>query len=152
VTTEVRWDGDDKSILYFTLADDWTWAQLRGQIDAAVGMAESAHGDISAILDISGGVRVPGGNLLLPENVSQIKDILDHRPVRKGPLIVVGADAQARLMYDCLRMIDKRIGWQIYFTDTADEARAYLLSARTSTKSFDSRPKSLSISTLSPSI
>lgn len=126
MTIRVEWDDFEPGILNFTLSGDWTWAQLCAAVDEAVMMAQDVPFYVATILHIPDGLRVPGDSLFLPENLKPVNRLLDRNKARQAPVIVVGADRDTRILYDCLRMMDKRAGWQVYFTDTLDEARHYL--------------------------
>lgn len=119
----VRWDCADRNILYFAIEGAWTWPQLQEQIDAAIDLAERP---VPVMVDLRTWAGLPGGSLFLPENLAQARQLIARSARRQTPIIVVGADQDARMLYDCLRMIDSRVGWQVYFTDTPDEARDFL--------------------------
>ena len=122
----VRWDSEGQSTLRFTLTGAWTWPQMHKALTLAAAMVKGVPHEVGAIIDISAGLHVPGDNLFLPDNTEQITILLNRSRGRRGPIVVVGADVEARIMYDCLRMIDSRVGTRVYFTATLDEARAHL--------------------------
>lgn len=119
----VRWDNIKHDILYFAIEGRWTWPQLHQQLDAAVELAERP---VPVILDLRTWVGLPGSNLFLPDNLAPAKTLIARNSRRQTPIVVVGADADTRMLYDCLRMMDSRVGWQVYFTETLDEARDFL--------------------------
>jgi hypothetical protein len=124
VSIIVRWDSDEQDILYFAIEQDWTWLQLHQHIDAAIDLA--GH-PVPVILDLRMWTGLPSSNLFLPDNLLQAKTLIARNAQRQTPIVVVGADADARMLYDCLRMMDSRVGWRIYFTETQAEAREFLL-------------------------
>ena len=119
----VRWDSEEQDTLYFAIEQDWTWPQLHQQIDCAIDLA--GH-PVPVILDLRTWVGLPSSNLFLPNNLPQAKTLIAGNAQRQTPLVVVGADADARMLYDCLRMMDSRVGWQVYFTETLEQARDFL--------------------------
>jgi hypothetical protein len=123
VSIIVRWDSEEQDILYFAIERDWTWPQLHQQVDTAIDFAGHA---VPVILDLRTWIGLPSSNLFLPHNLPQTKILITRNARRKTPIVVVGADANARMLYDCLRMMDSRVGWQVYFTETLDEARDFL--------------------------
>jgi hypothetical protein len=123
VSIIVRWDSDAHDILYFAIEQDWTWPQLHEQIETAMNLA--GH-PVPVILDLRTWLGLPSSNLFLPDNLPQAKTLIARNMQRQMPIVVVGADADARMLYDCLRMMDSRVGWQVYFTETLDEARDFL--------------------------
>jgi hypothetical protein len=127
VSVSIRWDGDEQDILYFAIQNNWTWAQLQQQIDAAAALA--VH-PVPVIVDLREWTGLPSSNLFQPENLKPAKALLALNNRRQFSIVVVGADADARMLYDCLRMMDSRVGWQVYFTETPDAARAFLLRER----------------------
>lgn len=123
MTIFVRWDSDVHDILYFAIEQNWTWPKLQEQIDAAIDLARHP---VPVILDLRTWVGLPSSNLFLPDNLPQAKKLIARNVQRQTPIVVVGADADARMLYDCLRMMDSRVGRQVYFTETLDEARDFL--------------------------
>jgi len=126
VNVEARWDNPEQTILYFRIRDGWTWAELDQQLDAVEDLTRYLPYDVSAILDVQENPTLPGGSLFLPDNLQHARSLLQRNQRRHGAVIVVGADESIRMIFGCLRLIDSRIGWQVYFTDTLEEARAYL--------------------------
>lgn len=123
VSIYVQWDSIEPDTLYFTIHNSWTWAELEQQIDAAVELAVRA---VPVIVDLREWTGLPCSNLFLPDNLKPAKALIARNVLRQSPVVVVGADADARMLYDCLRMMDAHIGWQVYFTDTPDAARDFL--------------------------
>jgi hypothetical protein len=123
VSTSVRWDSEDQDILYFAIQNDWTWKQLQQQIDTAVELAVQA---VPVIVDLRSWTGLPSSNLFLPDNLKPAKALLARNLCRQFSIVIVGANSDARMLYDCLRMLDSRVGWQVYFTETLDAARDFL--------------------------
>jgi hypothetical protein len=123
VSITICWDSDEQDILYFAIKGGWSWLDLQQQIDSAI---EFAGQPVPTIVDLRDWIGLPSSNLFLPDNLTQAKVLMARNVRRKTPIIVVGADADARMLYDCLRMMDSRVGWQVYFTETLDEARDFL--------------------------
>jgi hypothetical protein len=119
----VRWDSDSHDILYFAIQNVWTWAELQQHINAAVNLAGQP---VPAIVDLRAWIGLPSSNLFLPENLKPVRALIERNTRRQMPIVIVGADADARMLYDCMRMMDSRIGWQVFFTETLDEARHFL--------------------------
>lgn len=122
---EAHRDFRSKDILHLTLQPNWDWPELFRQFDA---LCQCHLANPSAvILDVCQGTDAPGGSFFLSANMPYLDDLLALNRKRRFPVVIVGADAKARMIYDTLRMMDSHIGWRVYFTDTVDEARAYLL-------------------------
>lgn len=126
MSIEARWDHEDHHIIYVGLRGQWLWAELYQALETAEQLARSVAHEVAAIVDIRGGLNLPGGSLFLTENIKQVRSLLARNSGQHGPIVVVGADADARMVYDSLRMMDSRVGARVVFTDTLDEARAYL--------------------------
>ena len=122
---EAHRDFRSKDILHLTLQPNWEWPELFRQFDA---LCQYHLANPSAvILDVCQGADAPGGSIFLSANMPYLDALLTLNRQRRFPVVIVGADAKARMIYDTLRMMDSHIGWRVYFTDTADEARTYLL-------------------------
>lgn len=126
MSIEARWDHEDPNIIYIGLRGQWVWAELHHVVDTAEQLARGVAHEVGAIIDVRGGLHLPGGSLFLTENLKQVRTLLARLKGSHGPVVVVGADADARMIYDSLRMMDSRVGSRVVFTDTLAEARAYL--------------------------
>ncbi|MAS32417.1 MAG: hypothetical protein CL610_00325 [Anaerolineaceae bacterium] len=126
MSIQVSWFDDKQRILYFAMQPGWAWEELNRQIERALRMIRAGGVPTPVILDVGGDLELPQGNLFQMDNLQEVNRLLKQNARRTAPVVVVHAGEQTRLLYESLRLIDPQVGRQVFFTDSLDDARAYL--------------------------
>lgn len=123
---ELYWDNADQTVFLIEVKGDWTWDQMLKMVDTIKGVTDNTERVIAAILDLSDGLRFPGGSIFTPTALEHAKRMLEIGKDGTGPVVVVGTNTLIRTIYNTFRTWDKNALKNVNFTDTVDQARALL--------------------------
>lgn len=123
---ELYWDDDDLTTLLCVFAGRWTWAELYATMKTIQGITEDLQHEVAAIIDIRKGLIFPGGSPLTAQGLAFAKQLLRMGENGTGPVVIVGANAVIRSVYDTMRGIDRRGLANVTFADSVKQAREYL--------------------------
>ncbi len=123
---ELYWDNDEQTILLAEFDNQWTWDELHAVLRTVKKITAERSYEIGAIVDLTRGLRLPGGALLSKETFDNFKKILKMGDEGKGPVVVVGLSAMIKAVYDTVAKLDPKATEDVAFAKTQDEARAIL--------------------------
>lgn len=123
---ELYWDNDEQTILLAEFDNHWTWDELHAILRTVKKITAERTEKIGAIVDLSNGLRLPGGALLSKETFDNFKKILKMGDEGKGPVVVVGLNAMVKAVYDAVAKLDPKATDDVSFAKTQDEARRIL--------------------------
>jgi hypothetical protein len=127
---ELYWDDEARTTLLLEVRGAWTWDELMQTMHRVKKVTDSAEHEISAILDLSEGLRLPGGTWLSREALNVARNLLRLGQGGTGQVVVVGVSPAIRAIYNTLLTMDRRMLGGVTFAATTDEARAILASRR----------------------
>jgi len=123
----ITWENDEQTILLCNFDAQWTWDELYAVVDEVKRITDNSPTTVAAILDISSGMTIPGGNFLSPTSLENAKRLITLSEGGTGPLMIVGATGLIKMVYETFKGIDKRAAAaNITFVDTLAQARAHL--------------------------
>jgi ABC-type glycerol-3-phosphate transport system substrate-binding protein len=123
----LQWDDDAHTILRCAFDPQWTWDDLYAIADEVKAITDNAPQTISAIIDLTDGMTIPGGNFFSPTSLENARKLLTLGEGGTGPIVIVGANSLIKMVYTSFKGMDKRAAAaDVTFTDTLDEARAHL--------------------------
>ncbi|MGQ9909883.1 MAG: hypothetical protein ACUVS2_13715 [Candidatus Flexifilum sp.] len=127
---ELYWDDEARTTLLLEVRGAWTWDELMQTMHHVKKVTDSAEHEISAILDLSEGLHLPGGTWLSREALNVARNLLRLGQGGTGQVVVVGVSPAIRAIYNALLKMDRRMLGGVTFAATTDEARAILASRR----------------------
>jgi hypothetical protein len=123
----MTWENDEQTILLCTFDAQWAWDELYALVDEVKRITDNSPTTVAAILDISNGMTIPGGNFFSPTSLENAKRLMTLGEGGTGPLVIVGATGLIKMVYETFKGIDKRAAAaNITFVDTLAQARAHL--------------------------
>jgi hypothetical protein len=124
---QLEWDDEAQKTLRCSFEREWTWDDLFATTDKVKEITDNAPHTVSAILDMRGGITIPGGNFLSPTSLENAKRLLTLGEGGSGPVVIVGATSMIKMVYEAFKGMDKRAAAaNITFVDTLEDARAHL--------------------------
>lgn len=135
---ELYWDNDERTVMLVEVRDTFTWDEMYAILHKIKKVTDSAPQTLGAILDLSAGVRFPGGSLFSPSGLVHAKNMLAMGEGGSGPVVVVGVDGLIRRVYDWFAMVDRQAIAHVRFADTLDQAQKMM---ETHGYSYAPRPK-----------
>lgn len=127
---ELYWDDDARTTLLLEVRGAWTWDELMQTMHRIKQITDQADREIAAILDLSDGLRLPGGTWLSREALDTARKLLMLGQGGTGQVVIVGVSPAIRAIYNTLLTMDRRLLGGVTFAATTDEARAILASRR----------------------
>lgn len=125
---ELYWDDDAQTIMLMEVEGRWTWEDLFSALETVKKVTDRADYEISAIVDLRGGMHIPGGTLFNTANMDNAKKVLQMGDKGTGPIVIVGANGVVRTIYDTLSKLNPRASANIHFADTMNAAQQFLAS------------------------
>lgn len=126
---ELYWDDDARTVMLLEVRGSWTWDELYATVTKIKKVTDNADREIGAILDLSEGLKLPGGGFLNKEAYNMAQKLLKLGEGGTGPVVVVGVNPVIRAIYTTFYPMDKQALGNVRFAGTVDEARD-LLAAR----------------------
>jgi hypothetical protein len=109
---------EDGHVLYIKFADPWNLSDLEQAYNTEIGLRDNATFKLHTLLDVTQMRQIPPGFLAVAKRTPSFSH------PRRGDLVVIGANAFARVLGETLMRITRAS--QIKFFNTPDEGRAYL--------------------------
>lgn len=131
---ELYWDNDEQTVMLLEFEGQWTWDDLFETLAKAKKVSDKADYEIGAIVNVTGGVRFPGGTLLNVQSFENAKKLLSMSGGSTGPVVIAGTNPMMRTAFETMARISPQATGSIHFSPSLDAARAYLagrLRART---------------------
>ncbi|MCL4256256.1 MAG: hypothetical protein KJ043_21035 [Anaerolineae bacterium] len=126
MSVDLYWDNDEQTIILCEFSKGWTWEALFGALNKVKTITQSRSDTVGAIVDMSRGLGVPNGSLFSIETRDKAKQMLQMSADGKGPIAIVGANGVIKLVSKAFALVDKNALKDVYFVDSADEARQVL--------------------------
>lgn len=126
MSVDLYWDNDEQTIILCEFSKGWTWEALFGALNKVKTITQSRSDTVGAIVDMSRGLGVPNGSLFSIETRDKAKQMLQVSADGKGPIAIVGANGVIKLVSKAFALVDKNALKDVYFVDSADEARQVL--------------------------
>ncbi|MDZ4767872.1 MAG: hypothetical protein SGJ24_02000 [Chloroflexota bacterium] len=123
---ELYWDNDARSVMLVEVRGAFTWDEMITVLDRIKKVTDKSTFEIGAILDVSAGVKFPGGSVFTPTGLAHAKHLLSMGKDGTGPVVVVGMDGLIRKVYDWFTSMDKHAFANVRLTDTLDQAQSYM--------------------------
>lgn len=123
---DLYWDDDDKRIILCVFKQGWTWEQLFDTLNQVKQVTSQRDDEVGAMIVLSKDALIPAGSILTSETRTKAKKLLQMSAEGKGPIAIVGMNAVIQAIIQGFRILDRHALDDVYFCDTADEARAKL--------------------------
>jgi len=123
---ELYWDDEARTVMLLEVRGTWTWDELMQTMRKVKQVTDQADREISAILDLGDGLRLPGGTWLSREALDVARNLLKLGQGGTGQVVVVGVSPTIRAIYNTLVSMDRKMLGGVSFAATTDEARAIL--------------------------
>jgi hypothetical protein len=124
---QLEWDDEAQTTLRCSFDRIWTWEDLYATTDRVKEITDNTDRTIGAILDMRGGISIPGGNFFSPTAFENAKRLLTIGEGGSGPVVIVGATGLIKMVYEAFKGMDRRAASaNITFVDTLDDARAHM--------------------------
>ena len=125
----LEWDNQAQTVLRCAFDAEWTWDDLYAIADEVKVITDSAPQTISAIIDLTNGMTIPGGNFFSPASLENARKLLTLGEGGTGPIAIVGASSLIKMVYTTFKGMDKRAAAaEVTFVDTLEQARSHLAS------------------------
>ncbi len=127
MSIQINWDDEVETILRLEFGHNWTWDDLYGVANQIKAITDKADYEVAAIINLSGGATIPGGNFFSPTSLQNARQLLTLGEGGTGPIVIVGANQLIKMVYETFKGLDKRAAQaDITFADTLEAARAHL--------------------------
>lgn len=123
----VRWDNDEQTIIRYAFDGRWTWNDLYAALDRVQEMAASVEHRVDAIIDLTRADLMPAGVFFSLDGRKNAQKLASKADAARGLIVIAGANAFIRSVYDAFRALNRSAASGIHFTETTAQARAYLL-------------------------
>lgn len=128
MSIKVLWDDTDKTIIRYMYEGRWTWDDFQNAYVEAKVMLDEVNHKVALIIDVRNSSLLPNGILSRAKNQSRT------RHPNEDTVVIVGANAFVRAIYDVMRnlysdAIQKR-GY--YLASTLEEAHTLLANLKSS--------------------
>jgi len=124
---QLNWDDEAQTILHCQFESKWTWDDLFVIADRVKAITDKTPHTVAAIIDMTEGMTIPGGNFLNPTALNNARQLLTLGEGGTGPVVIVGATTLIKMVYESFKGLDSRAAKaDITFIDTLDAARAHL--------------------------
>ncbi len=120
---ELYWDNDEQTVMLCEIRDPWTWDDLFATLEKMKKVTDRASYTIGAILDVTGGVKLPGGSLFSPATRDNALKMIKMGEGGSGPVVVVGASPMIKAIHTAALTLDRHAASHFRFVKTMDEAR-----------------------------
>lgn len=120
---ELYWDNDDRTIMLVEVRGEFTWDEMYAALNKIKKVTDAVPYEIGAILDLSAGVRFPGGSVFTPTGLQHAKNMLAMGKDGTGHVIIVGMDGLIRKIYDWFRTMDRNMFTNVAFADSLEQAQ-----------------------------
>lgn len=123
---ELYWDNEDETVMHCIFSKGWTWDEMFQTLDKIKKVTSNRTDEVGAIIDVTGGVSVPGGSIFNADTRNKAMKMLKMSEDGKGPMVILGANGFIKTIYNAFSTLDKRAQSDVYFAETLDEARDLL--------------------------
>jgi hypothetical protein len=122
MSVQVRWDNEQKTVIFYEFDGKWTWDEFYPAFEQARTMlAEVAHiVDFICVFERVGGYFMPL-NLLF-----HIRKIYTNAPPNIGVTLLVGHFSELGVIYNMIKRVYPLIAERYVIASTLDEARMVL--------------------------
>ncbi len=123
----VRWDNEEQTIIQYSFDGRWTWNDLYSALDRVQEMSASVDHRVDAIIDLTHADLMPAGAIFSLDGRKNAQKLASKANAARGLIVIAGANAFIRSIYDAFRAFNRSVATGIHFTETLGQARAYLL-------------------------
>jgi hypothetical protein len=117
---DIRWDNDEKTILYCRVENPWTWEDLDVTMVQMHAMLDEVPHRVSTIIDYSNGSLMPANPLRHGTKLAR------NRHPNSDRMILVGSSMFMRSLLNVFSKLYPEINEMLGFADTVEQARAKL--------------------------
>lgn len=126
---ELYWDDDAETVMLMEVNGSWTWDELFSVLHTAKTISQQRQRVLGAIVDVRGGLQLPGGSVFNREGLAQFIRITQLGGGKKGPMVFVGMNGMMRSIFEAATKIDKQAAQDTFFASSLDEARRLIYPA-----------------------
>ena len=120
---DLYWDNEEQTILLAEIGKEWEWDELHAVLKTIKRMSDERQQTFGAIVDVRNGLHIPGGVLMSRESLTQFKRLMQIGEMGKGPAVFVGMGDMLQRVVDTIKLVDRKLVQDVYFTKDMDEAR-----------------------------
>jgi len=137
---DLFWDDEEQTVMLAEFSQKWTWDDLHTMLDTIQTLSRQRGQIFGAIIDLRGGMTVPGGSVFNREGLAQFRRMLaQNNGGAKGPMAIVGMNGMVRAIFDAVSSMDRKLTEDVYFADSLEDARRKIYGA---TAKFQQRANS----------
>lgn len=123
---DLYWDDDELTTLLCVFDGRWKWDELYATLRTIKHITEDVTHEVTAIIDIRKGMSFPGGSPLNLQSLENAKQLLKMGESGTGVIVIVGANAVIRTMYDTMHALNPQMLAKVRFADSVRAARGML--------------------------
>ncbi|GAB4335093.1 MAG: hypothetical protein Kow00117_18360 [Phototrophicales bacterium] len=123
---DLYWDDEDQTVLLCVFNQGWTWEELFTTLNHIQQVTSQRDEEIGAMIVLNKGAMLPAGSIFTMETRAKAKKLLQMSAAGKGPIAIVGMNAMIQAIIQGFKMLDRQALNEVYFCDTAEEARTKL--------------------------
>lgn len=124
MSIDLYWDNDEQTVMLAEFGQEWDWDELYTMLSTIKRLAAERGRLFGAIVDVRGGLQVPGGTIFTPEALKQFRRMMAlNQSGEKGPVVIVGMNGMIKTVFDAIKRIDKNVVKDVFFAETMDDAR-----------------------------
>lgn len=116
----ICWDNPERTAIRFDVKTGCDWIEFWGAVHEAYHWMEEVDHQVDLIVYPEPGATPPVRAMM------HFKDAQESSPLNRGRLVIVGADAFATLLFNTFTRVYRRLGEDMLFVLTLDNARAAL--------------------------
>ncbi|MCA9910931.1 MAG: hypothetical protein KC519_19885, partial [Anaerolineae bacterium] len=105
---QLNWDDSAQTILHCQFESKWTWEDLFQIADRVKAITDNTSHTVAAIIDLTDGMTIPGGNFFSPAALANARQLLTLGDGSTGPVVIVGATTLIKLVYENFKGLDAR--------------------------------------------
>ncbi len=121
---EVSWDNDEKTIIQFAYAENWTWEDFHSATKISNQMISSVEQTVDVIADFSNSTSPPMGAL------GKFRSAMETSPENQGFVVIVGGGFFVSALVSSFSRVYKALEEQLMMADTLEEARSKIVERR----------------------
>lgn len=120
---DLYWDNKEQTVMLCEFNGDWSWDELHAVLRTIKQLSVERGRVFGAIVDVRGGLRLPGGTIFNREALTNFRKMLQLDPEGKGPVVIVGMNPMIRTIFDTAGRLEPSVTENVYFADDMQEAR-----------------------------
>jgi hypothetical protein len=118
------WDNPEQTILRYTFRENWTWDELFEAIEKGRAMQDGVQHRVDIILDMSRGIKMPGGA------IAQFKRVAGVMHPNTGIRVMVTQDRAVLALFDVFARLYRTAAERYRITRTLESAYAIIAEQR----------------------